>query len=153
MIRPYSHSLSDDEKLYKTKDERADEAQRDPISRMAAFLTKEGLASEGELEALLKDVEREVNEAADAAIKAEKPSPSTATLYVYSPDVDPASDDFQTEPQPEGKPDTMVAAINRTMKDEMARDAAHRRVRRGRRGRQPGIGARIGARARAAFSR
>ena len=123
VIRPYSHSLSDDEKLYKTKDERAAEAQRDPISRMAAFLTKEGLASEGELEALLKDVEREVNEAADAAIKAEKPSPSTAALYVYSPDVDPASDDFQTGPQPEGKPDTMVAAINRTMKDEMARDA------------------------------
>ena len=123
VIRPYSHSLSDDEKLYKTKDERAAEAQRDPISRMAGFLTKEGLASEGELEALLKDVEREVNEAADAAIKAEKPSTSTVALYVYSPDVDPASDDFETEAQPEGKPDTMVAAINRTMKDEMARDA------------------------------
>ena len=90
---------------------------------MATFLTSEGLASAGELEALLKDVEREVNEAADAAIKAEKPSTDTVTLYVYSPDVDPASNDFRTDLQPEGKPDTMVAAINRTMKDEMARDA------------------------------
>jgi 2-oxoisovalerate dehydrogenase E1 component len=123
VIRPYSHSLSDDEKLYKTKDERAQEAARDPISRMAAFLKTEGLATESELEALIKEVEREVNEAADTAIKAEKPSPETATLYVYSPDVDPSSDDFRTDPQPEGKPDTMVAAINRTMKDEMARDA------------------------------
>ena len=38
VIRPYSHSLSDDEKLYKTPDERAEEAKRDPIVRMAEFL-------------------------------------------------------------------------------------------------------------------
>jgi 2-oxoisovalerate dehydrogenase E1 component len=31
VVRPYSHSLSDDEKLYKTPDEREDEATRDPI--------------------------------------------------------------------------------------------------------------------------
>jgi 2-oxoisovalerate dehydrogenase E1 component len=121
VVRPYSHSLSDDEKLYKTRDERAEEATRDPITRMAAWLVAEGLATEADLEAIVKEVEREVNEAADAAVKAEKPAPDTATLYVYSPDVDPASDDFATDPQPEGKPDTMVAAINRTMKDEMAR--------------------------------
>ena len=123
VIRPYSHSLSDDEKLYKTKEERADESKRDPITRMAAFLTAAGLATESDLEAIVKDVEHEVNDAADRAIKSQKPSPDTATLYVYSPDVDPSSDDFSTDAQPEGKPDTMVAAINRTMKDEMARDA------------------------------
>jgi 2-oxoisovalerate dehydrogenase E1 component len=122
VIRPYSHSLSDDEKLYKTKEEREQESKRDPISRMAAFLTSEGIATESELEALVKEAEAEVNAASDAAVKAEKPSPDTATLYVYSPDVDPSSDAFDTAPSPEGKPDTMVAAINRTMKDEMARD-------------------------------
>jgi 2-oxoisovalerate dehydrogenase E1 component len=122
VVRPYSHSLSDDEKLYKTPEERADEAKRDPIVKMAAFLEAEGLATEGELEAIVKDVEREVNDAADRAVKAEKPAPETVTLYVYSPDVDPTGPDFRTEPAPEGKPDTMVAAINRTMKDEMARN-------------------------------
>ncbi|MDQ3417465.1 MAG: dehydrogenase E1 component subunit alpha/beta [Acidobacteriota bacterium] len=122
VVRPYSHSLSDDEKLYKTKDERADDAKRDPILRMAQFLSSEGIATEAQLEAIVKDVEQEVNAASDAAVKAEKPAPDTATLYVYSPDVDPASDDFATEAAPEGKPDTMVAAINRTMKDEMARN-------------------------------
>jgi 2-oxoisovalerate dehydrogenase E1 component len=122
VVRPYSHSLSDDEKLYKTKDERADEATRDPIVRMAEFLKAEGLATAADLEALLKEVEDEVNTAADAAIKSEKPAPDTAALYVYSPDVDPASEAFATEAAPEGKPDTMVAAINRTMKDEMTRN-------------------------------
>ena len=123
VIRPYSHSLSDDEKLYKTPDERASEATRDPIVRMAEFLKSEELATEEELAQIVKDVAREVNEAAEKAVKAPKPAPETATLYVYSPDVDPTSDAFETEPQPEGKPDTMVAAINRTLKDEMARDA------------------------------
>jgi 2-oxoisovalerate dehydrogenase E1 component len=122
VVRPYSHSLSDDEKLYKTKDERAEEAKRDPIARMAEFLKARGLATDAELDAVLRDVEQEVNTASDLAVKAEKPAPDTATLYVYSPDVDPSADDFRTEPKPEGKPDTMVSAINRTMKDEMARD-------------------------------
>jgi len=122
VVRPYSHSLSDDEKLYKTKDERAEEAKRDPIARMAAFLAAEGVATEADLQAILQEVEQEINAAADAAIKAEKPAPDTATLYVYSPDVDPSSDAFSTTAAPEGKPDTMVAAINRTMKDEMARN-------------------------------
>ncbi|MGH9347551.1 MAG: alpha-ketoacid dehydrogenase subunit alpha/beta [Vicinamibacterales bacterium] len=122
VTRPYSHSLSDDEKLYKTPGERDAEARRDPIARMQHFLKSEGLATEEELAAILKDVELEVNEAADRALAAEKPDPSTATDFVFSPDVDPTSSDFDTEPRPEGKPETMVSAINRTMKDEMARN-------------------------------
>ena len=122
VTRPYSHSLSDDEKLYKTVEERASEAKRDPIVRLAAFLKAEGLATEADLETLAREIDMEVNTAAEQAKKAEKPSPDTAALYVYSPDVDPSSESFDTPPTTGGKPDTMVAAINRTLKDEMARD-------------------------------
>ncbi|HEU4935261.1 MAG TPA: dehydrogenase E1 component subunit alpha/beta [Vicinamibacterales bacterium] len=122
VTRPYSHSLSDDEKLYKTAEERASEAKRDPIVRLAAFLKAEGLATEADLETLAREIDVEVNTAAERAKKAEKPSPDTAALYVYSPDVDPSSESFDTPPTTGGKPDTMVAAINRTLKDEMARD-------------------------------
>ena len=122
VIRPYSHSLSDDEKLYKTPAERAEEATRDPIARFAGWLKREGVVTDDELAQIARDVDREVGEAADAAVKAPKPAKDTAGLWLYSPDVDPAASDFETAAQPEGKPDTMVAAINRTMKDEMARD-------------------------------
>ena len=122
VVRPYSHSLSDDEKLYKTAAEREAEARRDPIARMQHFLRSEGLATEEEFAAILKDIEIELNEAADTALAAEKPDPSTAMDFVFSPDVDPTSSAFDTSPQPEGKPDTMVSAINRTLKDEMARN-------------------------------
>jgi len=121
-IRPYSHSLSDDEKLYKTPAEREAEARRDPIVRFADFLRTGNVATDEELAAMLADIDREINEAALAALHAPKPDKSTARLWVYSPDVDPASSAFETPPHSEGKADTMVAAINRTLKDEMARN-------------------------------
>jgi 2-oxoisovalerate dehydrogenase E1 component len=122
VIRPYSHSLSDDERLYKTPAERATEATRDPIVKLKDFLLREGFATEEELKATVKDVDREVTEAADRAVASPKPFRDTATDFVYSPDVDPRSDAFATPAMPEGKADTMVSAINRTLKDEMARD-------------------------------
>jgi 2-oxoisovalerate dehydrogenase E1 component len=122
VIRPYSHSLSDDEKLYKPPAEREAEARRDPIVRFKEFLRTNGLATDEELAAMLADVEREVNDAAIEALRAPRPAKSTAALWVYSPDVDPTSSEFDAPAQPEGKPDTMVAAINRTLKDEMTRD-------------------------------
>ncbi len=120
VTRPYSHSLSDDERLYKTPQERADEAQRDCVLKMKQFLLAEGLITEGELEAMAVDVDREVQAATDAALAAPKPSVETADWYVFSPDVDPTSAAFETTASADGKPDTMVSAINRTLKDEMA---------------------------------
>jgi 2-oxoisovalerate dehydrogenase E1 component len=120
VIRPYSHSLSDDERLYKTKEEREAEARRDPITRMRALLIGEGMATEADLEAVALDVDREISEATEQALAATKPARETAGWYVYSPDVDPTSSTFDTPAASQGKPDTMVAAINRTLKDEMA---------------------------------
>jgi 2-oxoisovalerate dehydrogenase E1 component len=122
VIRPYSHSLSDDERLYKTATERESEARRDPLVRMRQLFTREGLASEDDVADLQASVEREINEAADQALQAAKPAPETASHFVFSPDVDPSSPDFSTAAHPEGSPDTMVAAINRTLKDEMGRN-------------------------------
>ncbi len=122
VTRPYSHSLSDDERFYKTPEERAAEALRDPIVRLGELLTSAEVASDAELKAIAADVDREVNEAADRALVADKPSIDTIEHFVYSPDIDPTAVGFVAEPVPDGKPDTMVAAINRTLKDEMTRN-------------------------------
>jgi 2-oxoisovalerate dehydrogenase E1 component len=89
---------------------------------LTAWLKENSLVTDDELAAIAADVDREVAEAVERALAAPKPQPETASLYVYSPAVDPTSDAFETRPSPDGKPDTMVAAINRTLKDEMARD-------------------------------
>ena len=122
VIRPYSHSLSDDEKLYKTATERESEARRDPLARMRKFLKAEGLATDDDLADIAASIEREVNAAAEEALAAPKPEPETAMHHVFSEDVDPTSSAFATDPTAEGAPDTMVAAINATLRDEMGRD-------------------------------
>jgi 2-oxoisovalerate dehydrogenase E1 component len=122
VIRPYSHSLSDDETLYRPPAERQADAARDPLVAFPVFLKEEGVAREEELAALREEVDREVSAAADAALAAPAPDPATATHFVYSPDVDPTSDAFRTEPRPSGDPKTMVDLLNACLHDEMARN-------------------------------
>ena len=122
VVRPYSHSMSDDERLYRPEEERDDEAQRDPITRFGFFLVREGLLEEKELERLRKEIDKEILEATDQALAAALPEPESATLYVYSPDVDPTTDAFATEPKTAGDAETMVDLINACLHDEIARD-------------------------------
>ena len=122
VIRPYSHSLSDDEKLYKTPEEREEEARRDPLSKFSLFLVREGLLDQKEIEALEAEVNREVREAADQALAAEPPPVDSILVNVYSPDVDPTSAAFAGQPQFHGAPKTMVEMVAATLSDEMARD-------------------------------
>lgn len=125
VIRPYSHSLSDDEKLYRPDEEREADAAIDPIKTWAEFLMTEGIASSEQLEALRKEVDDEVNKASDIAIETPQPDGPTALRNVFSPDVDPTDRQlFDTEDGAElsGNAGTMVDLINRCMHEEMARD-------------------------------
>ena len=124
VTRPYSHSLSDDEVLYKPPREREEEAKRDCVITFPAYLLAEGIATEAELEAVKQDVEEEILVAVDLALASPQPKPDTALLYVYSPTVDPTSPAFDTEdaPQFSGDPTTMVDLLNACLRDEMERD-------------------------------
>jgi 2-oxoisovalerate dehydrogenase E1 component len=122
VVRPYSHSMSDDERLYRHPKEREEEAQRDPIPRFGLFLIREGVLEEEELEKLEKEVDAEILEATDRALAAAPPEPKSAHLYVYSPEVDPTAPAFSTAPRAEGEAKTMVDLINACLHDEMARD-------------------------------
>ncbi len=125
VIRPYSHSLSDDEKLYRPDEEREAEAARDPIKTFAEFLMTEGIATSEELEELRKAIDNEVNEAADLAVATPQPAGPTALRNVFSPDVDPTDRKlFDTEDGAElsGNPGTIVDLINRCLHEEMERD-------------------------------
>jgi 2-oxoisovalerate dehydrogenase E1 component len=124
VIRPYSHSLSDDERLYRCEAERVSDAEHDPVKRFGSLLVQEGIAGQDELQQLKDEVDREINEAADLALASPQPVPETAKDFVYSPLVDPTSKEFDTEDRVElsGKPGTMVDLINRCLHTEMKRD-------------------------------
>jgi 2-oxoisovalerate dehydrogenase E1 component len=125
VIRPYSHSLSDDEKLYRPDEERSDDAERDPVKRFGARLIDEGVIDQAGLQKIKDDVDREIAEAADHALAANQPPVDSVTAFVFSPDVDPTSKEFDTEDTLElaaGNAGTMVDLINRCLHTEMARD-------------------------------
>lgn len=132
VIRPYSHSLSDDEKLYRPDIERQRDAARDPISRMQLFLIREGILDEKGINRLEKDVEEELQVAVDRALAAAVPQPDSVKQYLYSPQLDPTSSAFDTQiatahneaPTHEKRPGTKTMAdlINLTLRDEMKRD-------------------------------
>ena len=127
VTRPYSHSLSDDEKLYRPEAERLKDAERDPIARMEHLLLEEEILNTEALVALKAQLDEEVNRAADTALERPQPVPASLFAHIYSPDVDPTSSAFDTEDQPASasatvEPTTMVDLINAALKDEMARD-------------------------------
>ncbi|HLB82320.1 MAG TPA: dehydrogenase E1 component subunit alpha/beta, partial [Gemmatimonadales bacterium] len=124
VIRPYSHSLSDDEVLYRPPKERDEDARRDCVQAFPKRLIADGIATDPEIEAIQRRVEEEIAVAADMALASPQPKPESALLYVYSPEVDPTSEQFDTEDDPQfgGDPTTMVDLLNTCLKDEMARE-------------------------------
>lgn len=124
VTRPYSHSLSDDEVLYRPPREREADARRDCLQVFPKRLIADGIATEAEIAAVKSRVEEEVEVAADMALASPQPAPESALAYVYSPDVDPTSEQFDTEDDPQfgGDPTTMVDLLNVCLKDEMARE-------------------------------
>ena len=124
VIRPYSHSLSDDEVFYRPQDERDADAARDPLTTFPRYLMAEGYATEAELQAMRDAVDAEILAATDDALAQPQPDASTVLYGVYSPEVDPTAEPFDTEDDPQfsGAPTTMVDLLNACMRDEMTRD-------------------------------
>lgn len=134
VIRPYSHSLSDDERLYRPDGERQSDAARDPVHRLQMFLLREGILDEKGINKIEKEVDEQLQIDTDRALAAPIPQPDTIYNFVYSPDLDPTSEAFDTLPAvaphetaADGKRSpaanrTMADLINTTLRDEMRRD-------------------------------
>jgi len=134
-VRAYSHSLSDDDRLYRSAAEREADALRDPISQFQMRLLREGILTAEQITELEHAADREAAEAAEIALQAPLPPVESIPLHIYSEDLDPTSSLFATEqPEPAGshpakahssqgsQPHTMADLINACLHDEMRRD-------------------------------
>ena len=126
VVRPYSHSLSDDERAYRSAAEIEADALRDPISRMQMWMLREGILDAEGINRLEQKVDEEVLRAADRALQAVLPStaPSAILRHIYSENLRPTDARFETEPEVTADPSerTMAELINHCLKDEMRRD-------------------------------
>jgi 2-oxoisovalerate dehydrogenase E1 component len=136
-VRHYSHSLSDDDRLYRSAAERDADALRDPLAKMQMRLLREGILTADQINDLEQQLDREAEEAAERALEAALPKVSSISQHVYSEDLDPTSPAFATEhalaPGSRGggkaggtkgaEPRTMADLINACLHDEMRRDS------------------------------
>ncbi len=122
VIRPYSHSLSDDDKLYRPEIERKQDVGRDPIARFQKFLIAEGILDPASIQKLQHEVDAEVHAAVDAALIAAFPRIDSYARHVYSEHLKPTAKHFDSAPAPEGGDRTMADLINKCLHDEMQRD-------------------------------
>jgi 2-oxoisovalerate dehydrogenase E1 component len=133
VTRPYSHSLSDDERLYRSEAERQEDALRDPLPKMQLRLLREGILDEAGITRLEKEVDDEIQAATDNVLRAAPAAVETVTQHVYSDKFDVRSELWQREPQPNEASEapgalrgvqerTMADLINTCLRDEMKRD-------------------------------
>jgi 2-oxoisovalerate dehydrogenase E1 component len=122
VVRLYSHSLSDDERLYKTKAEREAEAERDPVIRFPQWLVEQGVIDRQRLQLITHEIDEEVHDATHRALRDVPPAADTAMRHLYSETVDPTSAEFSAQPRFRGEPMTMVDLINAALREEMRRN-------------------------------
>ncbi len=123
VVRPYSHSLSDDQTMYRTAAELAAERASDPLVTFPAWLLERGLATEAQLAGIRGEVDAEVDAVTERALAAPRPPRSSILRHLFSEDGDPSGSRFDRPPAPgDPSPESMAGLINKAMADEMARD-------------------------------
>jgi 2-oxoisovalerate dehydrogenase E1 component len=124
VVRPYSHSQSDDETHYRSAEELQADALRDPVLKMQTWLMREGILDEQGINDLERKVDDEVQRATDRALAAVLAQPESILKHVYSEDLKPTDARFEAQPQPtsDTAEHTMLDLINHCLKDEMRRD-------------------------------
>ncbi|MBV8866651.1 MAG: dehydrogenase, partial [Acidobacteriaceae bacterium] len=123
VIRPYSHSLSDDERVYKPPSERAQEALRDPLKTYPEWLIQEGVLDRHALENMMRDIDAQIAEISQRVLREPAPERGSAFRFLYSDKVDACAASFETAAAFRGEPRTMIDSINQTLAEEMRRDA------------------------------
>ena len=124
VVRPYSHSMSEDERDYRAKSELEADALRDPVSKMQVWLLREGILSAEEINALERRVDEEVLRASHRAVEAAPPAVDSILRHQYSEELNPMDARFVVEPVQgsDTTERTMADLINTCLKDEMRRD-------------------------------
>jgi 2-oxoisovalerate dehydrogenase E1 component len=122
VTRPYSHSLSDDQKKYRTGAELADEAEHDPIVVLERELVRSGALRDVDAAKIREEAAALVAEAAQQALAAPRPDPRTVRDHLVVP---PPITDSPPEPEAAGQQGEVVTfgeSIRLTLLEQMRAD-------------------------------
>lgn len=121
VVRIDSHSSSDDQKKYRSKEELNDAAQRDPVLQLEEYLVKSSILSREQISQMREEIQTQVNQAAAEADKTPPPGTHDLMAHIYA-------DAHPEEPAPaapsyiSNETVSMVEAINRGLREELERN-------------------------------
>jgi 2-oxoisovalerate dehydrogenase E1 component len=122
VTRPYSHSLSDDQKKYRTSAELTDEAEHDPIKVLEDELVRCGAITREEAKEIHDEAVELVAEAARQALAAPRPDPLSVRDQVFGSVPVNLLPPPPEETGESGEVVTFGEAIRLTLHEQMARD-------------------------------
>jgi 2-oxoisovalerate dehydrogenase E1 component len=120
VTRPFSHSSTDTQSHYRTEEDLAEEAARDPLLRLATLLREAGILDGERQKKLDAAAGIFVREAAGRAAKEPRPDPATTLRYICARDLEQRDSEYPI-PEP-SEPVELRYALNRALNAAMAAD-------------------------------
>lgn len=118
VVRLRSHSISDSQEKYRSKDSLEKEKQRDPILRMEHFLLENKILNEDEINSIRNELFNKVLNLSEEIYKEPNPDTNTVEYFVYCPKEEQTSIEYE-KCEEFGQPVVMVDAINHALHEEM----------------------------------
>ncbi len=119
VVRLFPHSSSDNHAKYRSSEELSEAQEVDPLLLMEMTLFEEGVMDAHSVEQTEQEIRKEIEEAAAWALEQPDPTPESATRHVwFEGDLGLAYE----ASEPAGEPVVMVDAVNKALKEEMARN-------------------------------
>jgi len=121
VVRLQSHSSSDDQRKYRNHTELEKDKQKDPIEKYVERLKKERILNDDDYQKIWKEINEEIDEAADRAFKSADPDPKDSSRFVFDESGLRESLDYEKR-NPAGEKIVMVDAINHALQEEMKKN-------------------------------
>ena len=121
VVRLRSHSASDAQEKYRTKEEIAKDKENDPITKFERELLTRGILTKEEIENIRKDINELVVKSADEAYAEPGPDASTVEENLFCPPDKQTKLNYEAT-TPSGNPIVMVDAINHALHEEMEKN-------------------------------
>lgn len=118
VVRLRSHSISDSQEKYRTKESLEKDKQRDPLLKMENFLIQHNILKSEDIKEVKEEIFNKIASLSDEIFKEPNPDPKTVEYFVYCPDEEQTQIEYE-KCENFGEPVVMVDAINHALHEEM----------------------------------
>jgi len=121
VVRLRSHSASDAQEKYRSKESLAEDIKQDPLLKLEKLLLEKSILNKEKIVEMKKQIHDDVMAIADDVIKQPIPEANTVMDYLYCPPEEQAVIEYGKNVNP-GEPVVMVDAVNHALHEEMERN-------------------------------